>query len=138
MKGIGMITKEQYNACVERAKKNPDAVVWHCMETLEDGRDLCLVFGYRDGYIKDNDMIQTEIEGTVYTLCCKLAVNIDDLQCDYDIDWNMPYQNVETETNPVGDIWDTEWSVGDDSEVDYYNSSAKIMAEALNNGILAV
>ena len=138
MKGIGMITKEQYNACVERARKNPDAVVWHCMETLEDGRDLCLVFGYRDGYIKDDSMIQTEIDGNIYTLCCKLAVNIDDLQCDYDIDWNMPYQKVATDTTPAGEVWDTDWSVGDDSVVDYYNRSAKIMVEALNNGTLTV
>ena len=32
----------------------------------------------------------------------KIAVNCDDLQCDYDMDWNMPY-NSET-----GDVWDTE------------------------------
>ena len=24
-------------------------------------------------------------------ICGKIAVNCDDLQCDYDIDWNMPY-----------------------------------------------
>lgn len=26
-----------------------------------------------------------------YTICCKMAVNCDDLQCDYDVDWVMPF-----------------------------------------------
>lgn len=125
------ITKEDYNNLVQNALAHKDGVVWHTMETLEDGRDLCLVMGYEEGYDK-GEKYQDEIEGTIWTLCQKLAVNIDDLQCDYGMDWYMPW-DVKS-----GEVWDTDMSVKDDTDVDWYNDQAKSIVEGLESGTLEV
>ena len=125
------ITKEEYNNLVQNALAHKDGVAWHTMETLEDGRDLCLVMGYEEGYDR-GEKYQDEIEGTIWTLCQKLAVNIDDLQCDYGIDWYMPW-DVKS-----GEVWDTDMSVKDDTDVDWYNDQAKSIVEGLESGTLEV
>lgn len=45
-----------------------------------------------------------------FTLACKIAVNCDDLQCDYDWDWNMPYDEEG--------VIDTEYSIYSDTTID--------------------
>lgn len=125
------ITKEEYNKMVERAKDLYDGVVWHDMGTLKDGRTLCLVMGYLNGYDK-GERYQVEADNTVYTLCQKLAFNIDDLQSSYEMDWYMPWDKKS------GDIWDTDMAVDDDSDVDWYNDQAKEIIKELNKGTLEV
>lgn len=125
------ITKEDYNKLVETALAHKDGVAWHTMGTLEDGRDLCLVMGYEEGYDR-GEKYQDEIEGTIWTLCQKLAVNIDDLQCDYGMDWYMPWDKKS------GDVWDTDMAVSDDSDVDWYNDQAKEIIKGLEDGTLEV
>lgn len=134
------ITRQQYIDMVEQAKNNPDGTVWHVMETLNDGRQLCLVMGYQEGYDKGEPYQITTKSGEVLTLCEKLAVNIDDLQCDYDVDWYMPWDKKS------GEVWDTDTSVWDctkENEWDfgseyYLNDAALRIAEGLNNGTLEV
>lgn len=42
----------------------------------------------------------------------KLAVNVDDLQYDFDWDWYMPYDK------ETGDVWDTEMQIADEEDYD--------------------
>lgn len=126
------ITKKDFQSAVKTLKKHTEGVVYQPVDTLDDGRDLCLVFGYSDGYDEGDAPHQIKQGKTVYTLCAKLAVNIDDLQCDFEVDWFMPW-------NQMGDVVDTCEAVdGSDFQVDYYNAMAKELIENLNNGILEV
>lgn len=110
--------------------KDSDGCTWVDMETLEDGRKLALVMGYQTGY-DEGEEFQIKENGTVWALCAKLAVNIDDLQCDYGLDWYMPY-------NKDGDVYDTEMAVTSKTDLDWYKEQAKIIAKQLNEGTLEV
>lgn len=110
--------------------KDSEGCTWVDMETLKDGRKLALVMGYQTGY-DEGEEFQIKENGTVWTLCAKLAVNIDDLQCDYDVDWYMPYAK-------DGDVYDTEMAVTSKTDLDWYREQAKIIAKQLNEGTLEV
>lgn len=112
--------------------RDNDGVAWVEMGTLPDGRKLCLVFGWEDGYEFGDCEYQKRDGDTVWTLCSKLAVNIDDLQCDYDFDWYMP-------SHTDGEIYDTDTSVGKPFDnLDYYKAEAKNMIEMFKKGELEV
>lgn len=110
--------------------KDSNGCTWVDIETLEDGRKLALVMGYQTGY-DEGEEFQIKENGTVWTLCAKLAVNIDDLQCDYDVDWYMPYTK-------DGDVYDTEMAVTSKTDLEWYKEQAKIIAKQLNEGTLEV
>ena len=130
-----MITKKQFLDCVNTAKNNPDGTVWHVMGKLKDGRELCLVFGYEEGY-EDGEDYQIKQGDETWTLCCKLAVNIDDFQAGYNYDWYMPSDK------KTGDVWDTDMAVcigdGTPSSLDWYNEQAKAIIKAFDRGELEV
>lgn len=122
------ITKKLFKDAIKARKDFIDGVTYIPVRHLKDGRDLCLVFGYEQGYARGDADYQVDD----YTLCAKLAVNIDDLQCDYDIDWYMPWDK-------DGNIYDTDMSVTKDcSSADWYNEAADIIANKLDNGELEV
>ena len=66
-------------------------------------------------------------------MCGKVAVNIDDLQCDYDFDWYMPWSE-------DGDVYDTETSIGKSAgrTYDYLLNEAKFVLSELENSNLTV
>lgn len=53
------------------------------------------------------------------------------LQCDYDVDWYMPYIK-------DGDVYDTEMAVSSKTDLDWYREQAKMIAKQLNEGTLEV
>lgn len=112
-------------------KRHLDGTSFIKVATLPDGRDLCLVFGQRSDYDKGEDY-QENVEGTIYTLCCKLAVNIDDLQCDYEMDWYMPSDK------RTGEIWDTENPVSDNDDYDACYREAIEILKAFERGELKI
>ena len=123
-----MITESMFLDAIKAFEKDDTAngVIYNPIKRLDDGRYLCLVFGWGEGYDKDDTLIQRD----GYTLCAKLAINIDDLQCDYDIDWYMPYDD-------KGNVWDTDMSV-DPHSWDWYDDQAKQIIEAYNKGEISV
>lgn len=130
------IATKDFQSAVSTMKNNIDGVVYQTVDTLDDGRDLCLVFGWADGYDEGDASYQIKQGKTIYTLCAKLAVNIDDLQADFEASWYMPW-------NEMGDVVDTCEAVeggahGLELQVDYYNAIAKDIIENLNNGKLEV
>lgn len=123
---ITKLTKEMIKSSVDWCLENHDGVSFIEMGTLEDGRKLCLVFGWENGYDKGEDFQYHDDEG-LWTLCSKLAVNTDDLQCDYEMDWTMPYHE-------DGEVWATDMAVRKDEDGEYYMKEAKYMIDALNSG----
>ena len=123
-----MITSKMFKDAIKAFDDDNDinGVVYYPVKRLDDGRDLCIVFGYVDGYTDGDEDYQRD----GYTLCCKLAINIDDLQCDYDIDWWMPWDK-------DGNIYDTDMALTKDyDDVSWYNQQAEIIAKMLNAGEL--
>lgn len=125
---IKKITSQDIKNAIDTlmSEDGTNGVVYQPVSTLDDGRDLCLVVGWVDGYDDGSEDYQRD----GYTLCAKLAINIDDLQCDYDVDWYMPWGD-------NGDIYDTDMALSKNyDDVDWYNNQAKIITEALNAGRL--
>lgn len=129
------ITLKDFNKCIDLVKDTPNAIVYHDMGELKDGKELVLVFGYIEGYEKDDQCFQLVNGDHIYTLCCKLAINIDDLQSNYNVDWYMPYSTLN------GDIYDTDHSIlknPDTSDIKWINDNAKKIIKDYNNGKLKV
>lgn len=126
-----MIAKNDYESLVNLSIAHPEGTVYQPIETLPDGRKLCLVLGWSVGY-DDGEDYQLKIGTTIYTLCRKLAVNIDDLQCDYGVDWYEPWDK------ETGDVWGTDSAVVKNEDVDWINEQAKEIKEAFERGELEV
>lgn len=124
MENITTITYQDFNRAIHNKHKSVDGVIYQEIGKNHRGDMLYLVFGYDEGYDKDENLYQVEENGIVYTLCAKLAYNIDDLQCDYDIDWYMPYLE-------NGDVIDTNQAVGKiHYGEEWYNSQAQLLLQA--------
>lgn len=124
-------TREDFKKAIEKmASGDIDGCMWLDMARLDDGRTLCLVLGWQDGY-DVGEKYQQKVGDTLYTLCAKIAVNIDDLQCDYDVDWFMPW-------NEDGDVIDTDMAIDSDGDFDWYEHEATNIADGLNKGSLKV
>ena len=74
------------------------------LNTDENDNDWAIVLGWADGYDAEE---QDDCTDGTWRLCAKLAYqsNKSIMQCDYDVDWLMPY-NAET-----GDVDDNEVSI---------------------------
>lgn len=124
-----MITKKEFEKDIKEMVEDKDWGTWsYPLITLDDGRELCLVVGWEEGYDK-GEKFQREENGEIYTLCGKVAINIDDLQCDYDMDWYMPYSE-------DGDIYDTNMALEGADDLDFFVGEAKVIAEMMNKGEL--
>ena len=124
-----MISKKEFAKCIKQALKNPHGTVWFEMGRLKHGEMLCLVFGWEDCYDSIEEY-QIKEGDTFYTLCAKLAFNGDDLQCDYDIDWIMPYDE------ETGVVWDTSMAVVGAGDADFYNKEAEAIIDRYDNGVI--
>lgn len=81
-----------------QSTKFPGTYHWN-LDTDRNNNDWAIVLGWSDGFESNPDDPCTD--GT-YRLCAKLAYqpNNSMLQCDYDVDWLMPY---DEETSEVDD-----------------------------------
>ena len=79
----------------------------------DNNNDWAIVLGWQDGYEEDkNDDCMQD----TWRICLKLAYQSSNsmLQCDYDIDWLLPY-------NPkTGDVYETEYSIYPNSDIALY------------------
>lgn len=126
------ITSQDIKNAIDTLKGNDAGTVYQEVGYTDDGQTLYIVFGYAEGYDK-GEKYQVQEGDTLYTMCAKLAFNVSSLQCDYDIDWNMPW-------SANGDIYDTDSSVDDDYKAiaEYYNKEAKEIIDLMNKGELTV
>ena len=109
-----------------------DGVSYVPLSKTDDGKTIALVLGYELGY-NDGEDYQVKVGTETYTLCGKIAVNIDDLQCDYDFDWYMP-------SNKDGDIYDTSMALSKNHAEDltWFLSQAEEVINLMNKGVLTI
>lgn len=114
-----------------------DGVSYIPLDKTPDGKMVALVIGWQDGY-EDGEKWQVKMpmlngEDLIFTLCAKVAINIDDLQCDYNFDWYMP-------SNKDGDIYDTDSALTGDYVEDLSRllSEAEEMIKLMNKGVLTI
>ena len=109
-----------------------DGVSYIPLSKTDDGKTIALVLGYELGY-NDGEDYQVKVGTETYTLCGKIAVNIDDLQCDYDFDWYMP-------SNKDGDIYDTSMALSKNHAEDltWFLSQAEEMINLMNKRVLTI
>lgn len=133
-----MIKLEDYKNLVRMATQMDAGTAWHKIGETKDGRTIALVLGWAEGYAEDSNYYQEHYKGTIYTLAGKIAYNCDDLQCDFDYDWNLftdkecgeLYDDMMA-ISVDSDSTDEEWN----SELEYWNDEAKAMLDLYNRGV---
>ena len=104
-----LFIKEFIAAIHEMGKEKHPIGTRYWILRKEKEKHWAIVLGWSDGFTHS---IQDEFQRKTYRLCAKFAYQSckSIMQCDYDIDWIMPYNEAS------GDIDDTEISiyVGDD------------------------
>lgn len=87
---------------VEELRKSADIIlneksgcyIWY-LEKFVDGYDYALVMGWQDGFEEDDftDGNNDKYAINDFRICLKFARQSSDscMQCDYDIDWEYPY-----------------------------------------------
>ena len=105
------LIKEFTNAVISLRKTHENETYYWILDTDENNNDWAIVLGWSDGF--EADETDDCMDGT-WRLCAKLACqpNNSIMQCDYDVDWTMPY-NAET-----GDTDDNELSIYPDTNIE--------------------
>lgn len=93
------LIKEFTNAVIHMRETHENGTYHWLLDTDENNNDWAIVLGWQDGF--EPDETDDCMDGT-YRLCAKLAYQPNNslMQCDYDIDWLMPY---DEETGEVDD-----------------------------------
>lgn len=110
-----------------------DGVSYITLDKTNDGKAIAIVIGWQDGY-DDGEKWQVKYgDNLIFTLCAKVAINIDDLQCDYNFDWYMP-------STKDGDIYDTDSALTGDykHDLDGLLDQAKEMIKLIKKGVLTI
>ena len=79
----------------------------------DNNNDWAIVLGWQDGYEEDKN---DDCTNGIWRICLKLAYQPSNsmLQCDYNIDWLMPY-NLKT-----GEVYETEYPIYPNSNIALY------------------
>ena len=109
-----------------------DGVSYIKLGKTDDDKTIAIVIGWQDGY-NDGEKWQVKCGDLTFTLCAKVAINIDDLQCDYNFDWYMP-------SNKDGDIYDTNIALSGDyrSDLAWLLGEAEEMMKLMDKGVLTI
>lgn len=104
------LIKEFTNAVADMRRTHNNNTYYWILGEDENNNDWAIVLGRSGGFEEDEN--DDCIDGT-YRICTKVAYqpNNSIMQCDYDIDWLMPY-NEES-----GDVDDTEISIYPDTNL---------------------
>lgn len=113
---VDTITAEDIREAREAIENNPQSTWYKILYTFDDGDELCLTAGMGEGFDED-------------TVCAKLAVLPSNSgMSDYSWDFTMPYDK------ETADVWDTEVSNFDESDLDWFNKEAVNMAQEVSEG----
>lgn len=98
------LIKEFKEAVMDMRKNHHNGTYHWYLHTDEKNNDWAIVLGWQDGF--EEDETDDCMYGT-YRLCSKLAYQPHNsmLQCGYDIDWLMPYNE------KTGEVDDNELSI---------------------------
>lgn len=104
---------KSFTKAVEDMKRNKSngTYYWY-LNRNTNGNDWAIVLGWSDGF--DADESDDCTDGT-YRLCTKIAYQSSNsiMQCDYDIDWLMPYDE------ETGDVFDIELCIFPDTNINW-------------------
>ncbi len=101
---------KQFETAIKEMRKTHFNGTYHWKLAVDDNKQWALVLGWGAGFEEDEK--DDCMDGT-WRLCAKLAYQSTNsiMQCDYDVDWLMPY-NEET-----GEVDDNEISIYPESNV---------------------
>lgn len=127
-----MITLKDYEKAINIMQDIDSGTYYFELGKTDDGKAIALVLGYELGY-NDGEDYQVKCGDKTYTLCGKIAVNIDDLQCDYDFDWYMP-------SNKDGDVYDTSMALSKNHAEDlaWFLGEAEEVIKLMNENVLTI
>ena len=96
------LAKELF-AAIEQMRENHDDNLYYWIVDRDDSKNWAVVLGWCDGF--DENEVDDCMDGT-YRMCVKLAYQSVNsvMQCDYDIDWCMPYDE-------NGEVLNAEFSI---------------------------
>lgn len=132
--------KEFKNAIDTMLNGYIDGVSYIKLGETDEGKTIAIVIGWQDGYGNDRngqcDGEKWQVkygDKLIFTLCAKVAINIDDLQCDYNFDWYMP-------STKDGGIYDTDTALTGDykRDLDGLLDQAKNMIKLMKKGVLTI
>ena len=104
-----------------------DGCYYFTLDRLPNGKRLALVIGYASDYELGDGKYQSTLGDSVFTMVGKIAFNCDDLQCDYEFDWHMPWTK-------DGDVVDTDMAIdGTQSQLDWWLEMAEEIVNGINN-----
>ena len=118
------ITKEEIQLSVNWLMEQKEGCSYYKTGNYDkENNPLCVVFGWEGGYETDSEDLYADGE---YRICCKIAFNNSALQCDYEWDFVMPYDEDTSE------VCDTDMYVGEDfdSLADYLNKQVETISKA--------
>ena len=135
---LSKLTRQKFDNAVKQMLALKIDGCWHYKIGEYKGKEVAIVLGWSDGYdenepeLKPNQIRQF---GRVWTLCAKIAINVGDMQCDFEYDWVMPsYIWKSTKTENVG-VYDTEHAVNDQS-FEFLKDEAEWVAKLFSRGEL--
>lgn len=101
---------EGFVKAVALMKEGKEGTWFYWLDRDEKDNDWAIVVGWQDGYEEDPEDDCTD--GS-WRLCAKVAYQPWNsvMQCDYDIDWTMPYDE------ETGEVDDVEMSIYQDSDL---------------------
>ena len=105
---------EKITKAIKEMRSSHDNGTYHWyLGQDKDNNDWAIVLGWQDGYEEDKN---DDCTNGTWRICIKLAFQPSNsmLQCDYDIDWLMPYDK------KTGDVYDTEYPIYPNSDIALY------------------
>lgn len=116
---IGKITLDELKADIAWLDERKCGCCHHQVAETGEGTVLCIVVGWEDGF--DEAPAGTPLADGTWRICAKVAYQHANncCQCDYDVDWLMPYDP------DTGDVDDTSTEVNATvSDVNWLNKQA--------------
>lgn len=124
------LTKEQFDRAIDGMVNLKYDGTWSHKVGQHNGRDVAIVLGWTDDYAQGGAKHQIKLFGKTWSLCGKIAINVGNMQTDFEYDWVMPVMK-------DGDVYDTEYPI-DDKSFDYLKDEAELVMTELKNGTLKI
>lgn len=115
---LNKLTKQKFDNAVKQMLALKIDGCWHYKIGEYKGKEVAIVLGWSDGYdesepeLKPNQIKQF---GRVWTLCAKIAINVGNMQCDFEYDWIMPSYVYKSPKSQFVSVHDTEHAVNNKS-----------------------
>lgn len=104
-----MIKTEEIKQAVEFLLKEKQGCYFKPLKIDNGNNKWGIVIGWGAGF---DEKEKTSFSDREYRICSKIAYNNSALQCDYDIDFVMPYDK------ETGEVYDTDAELGTDFEAE--------------------